>query len=210
MDGFDFELFIQKLLMKYGFDARLTRGEDNGVDIIATIMEGERKIKYYIQCKFYNSTIGKRAVQEIFSGKHYFGNDGYPVVITNNYMSNKANKFAKGLEVEVITGFQLKEIIELEKAKEVNECNHKGLMGMIFKRAKEKVNHSSVKESVSDEESNENASPEDVSPEDVTMSMIEQYRMLSQELLEFQAKSAMRQRQIVDLQIELFKKFNCL
>ena len=75
MSGNDFELFIQKLLIRYGFDARLTHNNDNGVDIIATIMEGECKVKYYIQCKFYNRTIGKLPVQEVFSGEHYFGDD---------------------------------------------------------------------------------------------------------------------------------------
>ena len=151
MSGNDFELFIQKLLIRYGFDARLTHNNDNGVDIIATIMEGECKVKYYIQCKFYNRTIGKLPVQEVFSGKHYFGDDGYPVVITNNYISNKANQYAKKLNVEVITGFQLKELIELEKTKEVKDCDYKGLMGTIFNRAREEVNRSSIKKSVLNE-----------------------------------------------------------
>ena len=55
--GHDFELWVQGILTTLGFDAKLTGGNDNGVDIIATITIADKSYKYYIQCKFYNRAV---------------------------------------------------------------------------------------------------------------------------------------------------------
>lgn len=57
--GTDFENWVQRLLTAAGFDARRTGGNDNGVDIIATITLGKKEYKYYIQCKFHNRPVGR-------------------------------------------------------------------------------------------------------------------------------------------------------
>lgn len=82
MSGYDFELWVQGILTTLKFDAQRTKGNDNGVDIIATLDERGHHLKYYIQCKFHNRPVGKTPVQEVYTGCNYFGNDGYPVVIT--------------------------------------------------------------------------------------------------------------------------------
>ena len=39
MSGYDFELWVQSLLTALKFDAKRTKGNDNDVDIIATLNE---------------------------------------------------------------------------------------------------------------------------------------------------------------------------
>ncbi len=42
ISGYDFELWVQGILTALKFDAKRTKGNDNGVDIIATLKgEGE-------------------------------------------------------------------------------------------------------------------------------------------------------------------------
>lgn len=129
--GHDFELWTQGILTTLGFDAKLTGGNDNGVDIVATITVDNRDYKFYIQCKFYNRPVGKTPVQEVYTGCQYFGGDGYPVVITTNRMTAEAKAYAKKLGVEVITEFQLNELeIAVKQKKKIN-TNSTGLFGLI-------------------------------------------------------------------------------
>lgn len=79
-------------------------------------MKGEC-LKFFIQCKFHDRPVGKTPVQEIYTGCNYFGNDGYPVVITNNRMSSETRAYAKQLGVEAITEYEgsVKKIVSLVK-----------------------------------------------------------------------------------------------
>lgn len=130
--GHDFELWVQSLLVHTGFDAKLTGGNDNGVDIMATTTVDGKEYKYYIQCKFYNRTVGKTPIQEVYTGCQYFGGDGYPVVITTNRMTAEAKAYAKKLGVEVITEYQLNELeIAVKQKKKIN-TNLTGLFGLIL------------------------------------------------------------------------------
>ena len=92
MDGHEFERFCAKVLTLNGFqDVKVTQGSgDQGIDIIA-FKDG---IKYGIQCKCYNSTIGNRAVQEVFAGKTFY-QCHVGVVLTNSYFSSSAIELAK-------------------------------------------------------------------------------------------------------------------
>lgn len=129
--GHDFELWTQGVLTALGFNAKLTGGNDNGVDIIATITVSDRDYKFYIQCKFYNRPVGKAPVQEVYTGCKYFGGDGYPVVITTNRMTSDARAYAKKMGVEVITEYQLNELeIAVKQKKRIN-TNLSGLFGLI-------------------------------------------------------------------------------
>ena len=92
MDGHQFEYFCARLLEKNGYEnVSVTSGSgDQGVDIIA-YRDG---IKYGIQCKCYSSTIGNRAVQEVFAGKAFY-QCHVGVVLTNNYFTDSAKKLAE-------------------------------------------------------------------------------------------------------------------
>ena len=81
MSGYDFELWVQGFMTALKFDAKRTKGDDNGVDIIATLEKGGIQLKYYIQCKFHNRPVGKTPIQEAYTGCRFFGNDGYYLFI---------------------------------------------------------------------------------------------------------------------------------
>ena len=130
--GHDFEVWTQGVLRVLGFDAKLTGGNDNGVDVIAKITINGKEYKYYIQCKYYNRTLGKEPVQQVYAGYQYFGGDGYPVVITTNRMTSEAKAYAKKLGVEVITEYQLNELeIAVLQNKRINS-NLTGLFGLMI------------------------------------------------------------------------------
>lgn len=132
MSGYDFELWVQGFMTALKFDAKRTKGDDNGIDIIATLEKGGIQLKYYIQSKFHNRPVGKTPIQEVYTGCRFFGNDGYPVVITNNRMSSETKAYAKQMGVELITEYQLNEISLLVKTGKIVNENYTGLMGIIL------------------------------------------------------------------------------
>lgn len=90
--GQDFEKYMANLLIKLGYEnVELTRSTgDFGVDILAE----REKIKYAIQCKYYSSPVGNKAVQEVFTGKTYY-NANIGIVVTNNTFTPAAEEQAK-------------------------------------------------------------------------------------------------------------------
>ena len=92
MEGHQFEFFCADLLRKCGYEnVTVTQGSgDQGIDIIAC----RDDVRYGIQCKCYSSTIGNKAVQEVFAGKA-FHQCHVGVVLTNNYFTNSAIEFAQ-------------------------------------------------------------------------------------------------------------------
>ena len=123
---------MQSILITLKFDVKRTKGNDNGIDIVATPDERGKHLKYYIQCKFHNRPVGKTPVQEIYTGCNYFGNDGHPVVITNNRMSSETRTYAKQLGVEVITEYELNEFSLLFKTGKLINETRTGLTGIII------------------------------------------------------------------------------
>ena len=84
MNGEDFELFCQKILIANGFINVYTTKTtgDYGVDLLAE----KDSVTYAIQCKCYSSSVGNKAVQEAFSGKSYY-NCMVACVMTNNFFT---------------------------------------------------------------------------------------------------------------------------
>ena len=134
--GTDYELWVMNMLTILGFDVKLTGGNDNGVDIVAKIKVNGEEIKFYIQCKFYNKPVGRAPVQEVCTGNLYYGNDGHPVVITNNRMTVGALAYAKAVGVEVISQFDFDEFCAVVRNKlAVNDISsHSGLLGIMLGR----------------------------------------------------------------------------
>ena len=92
MGGSRFEYFCADILKKKGYEnVEVTKGSgDQGVDIIA-----ERDgIRYAIQCKCYSSTVGNKAVQEVYAGKDFYRCQ-IGVVMTNNYFTKSAIELAE-------------------------------------------------------------------------------------------------------------------
>lgn len=101
-NGLLYEFWVKSILRLLGIEAETTgRDDDKGVDIVAQATV-EKKTKFYIQCKCWSEEVGTSPIQEIFTGCSLRGNDGHPVVITNNHVTLGARKIARDLGVEVI------------------------------------------------------------------------------------------------------------
>lgn len=209
--GHDFEVWTQGLLTALGFDAKLTGGNDNGVDIIATCHIDGKEYKYYIQCKLHNKVIGKAPVQEVFTGHKYFGGDGYPVVITNNRMTANAKAYATKLGVEVISEYQLNELDILVRRKQIINETHTGLMGLMVGRItkrKDLIHKAVDRYNKSVVEIEETTDIEKLRQE--LISSFDEANMLMQESAELQMKATAKQQQALALQKEaMLRNLNC-
>lgn len=109
MDGLQFERYCADLLEKNGYEnVSVTSGSgDQGVDVIA-YRDG---IKYGIQCKCYSSTIGNRAVQEVFTGKTFY-QCHVGIVLTNNYFTPAAIELAQRSGIILWNRDKLLQLIE--------------------------------------------------------------------------------------------------
>ncbi|MGF0007663.1 restriction endonuclease [Eubacteriales bacterium SGI.150] len=70
LTGYEYEKKCAELLKAKGFtDVKVTPGSgDQGIDILA---KKSRK-KYGVQCKYYEGSVGNKAVQEAFAGASYY------------------------------------------------------------------------------------------------------------------------------------------
>lgn len=91
MEGHDFEYWCADLLKMNGYaNVRVTPGSgDQGVDVLAE----KDGIKYAIQCKCYNKDLGNTPVQEVESGRVYYGCH-VGAVMTNRYFTQGAKELA--------------------------------------------------------------------------------------------------------------------
>lgn len=98
MDGHKYEYACAEKLKKSGFSrVKVTKGSgDQGIDIIA-YKNGK---KYGIQCKYYSSPVGNKAVQEAFSGAK-FNDCDIAAVMTNNTFTKSAHELANKLDVKL-------------------------------------------------------------------------------------------------------------
>lgn len=118
MTGIEFESFVKNLLQKLGYqNVQTTKASgDEGVDIIAY---SNRK-KIAIQCKRYNNKVTNSAIQEVFSGKHFY-NCQEAYVITNWYFTQNAINLAKKLKVKLIDRKSLFDLVEQSKGNSLQE-----------------------------------------------------------------------------------------
>ena len=134
--GVDFENKTVEFLRKAGFNSNKTGKNDGGIDIVATTSINGTERKYYIQCKYYNKTVGKHPIQEVYAGSKYYeetSGEGTPVLITNNAVTREARLYAKRLGVEVIADAEWTEIKQVAKDGQVTNPNQNhGLLGLII------------------------------------------------------------------------------
>ena len=81
---YEYEKYVAKYLLEHGYkNATVTqRSGDYGVDILAMNAEGWR---IAIQCKRYQGNVGVSAIQEIITGREYYGCDLAAVYTTGSY-----------------------------------------------------------------------------------------------------------------------------
>lgn len=92
MEGHSFEYWCADLLRKIGFtNVEVTPGSgDQGVDVLAE----KDGIKYAIQCKCYSKDLGNTPIQEVESGRVYYGCH-VGAVMTNRYFTQGAKNLAQ-------------------------------------------------------------------------------------------------------------------
>lgn len=129
--GEDYENLVVKCMRKLGFRANRTGKNDKGIDIVAEGYVDGVLHKFYIQCKYWNNTVGMHAIQEVFAGCHYYGCDGTPVLFTNNRVTLEARLYAKALGVEIIADAENQEVREVIKTRTIKNPNSTGLLGII-------------------------------------------------------------------------------
>lgn len=97
MSGTEYENFVAKKFISFGYEARVTQGSnDYGIDIIAS--KGGHKIA--VQCKRYATPVGFASVQQAFTGKAIYDCDS-AFVISNATFTPSAIKAAEQLGVHL-------------------------------------------------------------------------------------------------------------
>ena len=132
--GIEFEEWVKELLGQLQMKADRVGKNDCGIDIIATAAINKDMTKqFYIQCKYYNKPLGKGPIQEIFAGTAHHKDYGEPVVITNNYVTFEARRYAKDLAVEIIAAPEWEEFKHINIEGRVDNPNqHTGLFGLMI------------------------------------------------------------------------------
>lgn len=96
-DGRAFEQHVKNLLIKHGYRVTETPGSgDFGVDLIAS--KQDRKLA--VQVKNYAKPVGVSAVQEVASGKRYYGAD-HAWVVSRSGFTKGAKQLAKVAQVQL-------------------------------------------------------------------------------------------------------------
>lgn len=106
--GEEFEIFLKELYEELGYQVTLTpRTGDQGADLIIE----KRGVKSVVQAKFYSSSVGNSAVQEVI-GAIGFYNANKGIVITNNTFTKSAKELAKANNIHLVNGNSLITIME--------------------------------------------------------------------------------------------------
>ena len=106
ISGEGFELYLKKLYTKLGYKVELTKATgDQGADLIL-YKDG---LKIVVQAKFYSSSVGNKAVQEVAGAIKFYDAD-YGVVVTNNLFTKSAIELADSNNIELIDKFKLNEL----------------------------------------------------------------------------------------------------
>lgn len=96
-DGIEFENYLKHLFEELGCRVEMTKASgDQGADLI--IYHDNTKI--VVQAKFYSSTVGNKAVQEVVSSIKYYEADR-GIVVTNNYYTKSAIELAEANDIEL-------------------------------------------------------------------------------------------------------------
>jgi restriction system protein len=106
--GIDYEKFCAEILRRAGWNTRVTKATgDQGTDIIAE-MAGHRVI---LQCKFYTSPVGNKAVQEAVAARLHERADN-AVVVSNASYTKAARRLAATTGVLLLHHDELETLIK--------------------------------------------------------------------------------------------------
>ena len=110
-EGLEFEAFVGRLMSHNGYrDVTVTQASnDYGIDVIAY----KDDVKYAVQCKYYSSTVGNEAVQQVVAGKQHYGAH-VAVVATNNSFTKNAIELARSNNVILWDRVEIIKLIDKE------------------------------------------------------------------------------------------------
>ena len=114
MDPYEFEHFVADLWQRMGWETTVTTASaDKGVDIIARKSSPYEQL-LLIQAKRYgpNTTVGSPDVQQYASLRQQFENVDKVLIVTTNGYSRQAREIAEDLNVKLIDGDGLVELID--------------------------------------------------------------------------------------------------
>lgn len=102
----EYERWCSDILSSNGWKCRITQATgDQGADIVAD----KYGIKIVVQCKFYNSPVGNKAVQEVAASRAFYEAD-YAAVVTNSEYTNSAKSLAASNGVILVHHSELGDI----------------------------------------------------------------------------------------------------
>jgi len=113
MDEYEFENLIADLWETQGWDTAVTsKSSDQGIDVIAE-KDGLVQEKMLIQAKRYSSTnkVGSPEIQQYDSLRRQKDNVDGVIIVTTSSFSPQAQKIAKKLNVKLINGNKLADLI---------------------------------------------------------------------------------------------------
>lgn len=130
LNSLEFEEYIVHLLKinNYIKVKKIKPIDDYGIDILAE----KDEIKYAIQCKNYNSTVGNTSIQKVYNGKIYY-KCHVGIVVTNNYFTPNAKELAVDNGIILWDRDKLIEMIKQKKGnKEKTISNQKNQLNYSY------------------------------------------------------------------------------
>ncbi len=107
-----FEEFVTDLFRRRGYKAsRVGNRGDHGVDILLRNPNGEREL---VQCKNWkNKWVGEREVRDFYGALIHDEEAVRGYIVTTNYFSEPARKWASGKPIDLIDADQLMEAVAI-------------------------------------------------------------------------------------------------
>ena len=183
MDGYQYEKKCAELLKAKGFSkVQVTPGSgDQGIDVIAY----RARKKYGVQCKYYEGTVGNKAIQEVYAGAAYYNCD-IALVISNSTFTKPAKELADKLSVELwenVDAIYLQkhteEYIKKEKALKQKKKEQEQKQRLLSEQEKQRKKRLEIKEKAEAEAAGEEY------PADMTTFTAEYKDLLRDDVFEF-------------------------
>lgn len=136
-DGITFEDKVYHMLTAMDFTVTKTGGpNDNGIDMIARMHFNTDIIPAFaLQIKAWNKEVTKSAVQEVFTGVHYYRASYIPVVFTISNVTLPTREFAKHLGVQIISKTEINLIVDTFRHKKISALTDSLFLNILLAEA---------------------------------------------------------------------------
>jgi Holliday junction resolvasome RuvABC ATP-dependent DNA helicase subunit len=113
LTGVQFEQLITALLLRMGFQARMTQASgDGGVDIVAVLDKPFLGGTYLVQCKKYiDALVGAPLIRDFYGAISADHKATKGIMVTTSGFTDEARNFANSVGIELIDGMKLNELL---------------------------------------------------------------------------------------------------